>query len=138
MKRNMSRIKAMVKLYEYDLLKTNDNLDIFDELICEENGKFEYDAKFYQEILDGVLNNINAIDKNIAIALDNYAISRLSYVDRSLLRIGTYELMYTNTPTQIIINELVNLSKEYSEIDKQRSSKFNNGVLDKISKFVRK
>ena len=163
MKRTLSRIKAMIRLYQFDLLKSNDNLDTFDELLGEyqqdqsiddENSNVKldkidvnnigddeeiiYDKKFSDIIYLGVLQNQPKIDRQIAINLDNYPLDRLSYVDRALLRIGTYELMFTDTPTPIIINEIVNLSKQYSEIDKIKSSKFNNAVLDKISKEVRK
>lgn len=143
MKRTISRIKAMVRLYQFDLLKSNDNLDTFDDLlneVNEESGEelMVYDRPFSDIIYLGVIDNLSKIDRNIAINLDNYPLDRLSFVDRALLRIGTYELMYTYTPTPVIINEIINLSKQYSEVDKFYSSKFNNGVLDKISKIVRK
>lgn len=143
MKRTISRIKAMVRLYQFDLLKSNDNLDTFDDLlneVSEESGEelMVYDRPFSDIIYLGVIDNLSKIDRNIAINLDNYPLDRLSFVDRALLRIGTYELMYTYTPTPVIINEIINLSKQYSEVDKFYSSKFNNGVLDKISKIVRK
>ena len=74
--------------------------------------------------------------KNEAINLENYPLDRLSYVDRTLIRIGVYEMMFTKTPHKVIINEIVNLSKEYSQTDDFLSSKFNNSVLDKISKML--
>ena len=144
MKRTISRIKAMVRLYQFDLLKSSDNLDTFDELLKEVNEDFEsddqesneemmvYDCPFSDIIYLGVIDNLSKIDRNIAINLDNYPLDRLSFVDRALLRIGTYELMYTYTPAPVIINEIINLSKQYSEVDKFYTSKFNNGVLDKL------
>lgn len=145
MKRNISRIKAMMKLYQLDLLNDDDNIDLFDELLDEyiqETGSEEkeiiYDHPFSDELFNGVKENLSTIDRNIALALENYSLDRLSYVDRALLRIGTYELMFTSTPVPIIINEIINISKDYSEIDKLYSSKFNNGVLDKIAKRVKK
>lgn len=138
MKRNISRIKAMIKLYEYDLLKTEDNLDNFDKLLEEvtfEN--IEYDKDFSEFLYNGVINNLSKIDKTLAICLDNYSLDRVSYVDRALLRIGAFELMYTSIPSAIIINEIINLSKDYSEIYNFNTSKFNNGVLDKLSKYSR-
>ena len=84
------------------------------------------------------LDNLPKIDRMIAICLEKYPIERLSYVDRNLIRIGTYELMFTDTPVAIIINEIVNLSKEYTQIDNFESSKFNNALLDNISKRARK
>lgn len=138
MRRNISRLKAMIRLYETDLLKTDENIDIFDELLKEySDTNIDYDKKFSDELYEGVKNNLSKIDKAIATSLDNYPLDRVSYVDRALLRIGTYELIYTDTPTPIIINEIVNLSKDYSEVNKLSSSKFNNGVLDKISKTYR-
>ncbi len=138
MRRNISRLKAMIRLYETDLLKTDENIDIFDELLKEySDTNIDYDKKFSDELYEGVKNNLSKIDKAIAISLDNYPLDRVSYVDRALLRIGTYELIYTDTPTPIIINEIINLSKDYSEVNKLSSSKFNNGVLDKISKTYR-
>lgn len=152
MKRNISRVKAMIKLYQNDLLKSSDNLDTFDLLLEEvekeyaieesedldEFDEIEYDKLFSDKLFIGVLENQNKIDHTIAKYLDNYPLDRVSYVDRALLRIGTYELMFTDTPAAIIINEIVNLSKDYSEIDKFYTSKFNNGVLDKIAKGIRK
>jgi len=66
--------------------------------------------------------------------LKNYTLDRLSIVDRSLLELGTYELLFTTTPTNIVINEIVEISKEYSELDDYKTSKFNNAVLDAIAK----
>ena len=94
--------------------------------------EFDVGAQYAESLVD----NISTIDKIIAINLDNYPLDRLSYVDRNILRIGTYELLYTNTPTAIIINEIIELSKEYSEIKDFMTSKFNNSVMDKIAKFI--
>ena len=154
MKRYLSRIKAMIRLYQNDLLKSNDQYDSFDNLLDELNKEineekfynndksdstnYQYDKIFAEKLYIGVLENQLKIDHTIARYLDNYPLDRLSYVDRALLRIGTYELMFTETPHPIIINEIVNLSKDYSEIDKFYTSKFNNGVLDKISKGLKK
>lgn len=145
-KRNVSRIKAMIRLYQYDLLNSKENIDTFDELINEFNESIEnnsvdsitYDKTFEEEIYNKTLENLSKIDRQIAISLENYPLDRVSYVDRALLRVGTYEIMFTDTPTPIIINEIINLSKDYSEVDKVYSSKFNNGVLDRIARNVRK
>lgn len=139
MKRTISRIKAMTRLYQCDLLKNQDNLDTFDTLLQEcDDELIVYDKPFSDILYLGVLQNQAKIDHKIALCLDNYPLDRLSFVDRALLRIGTYELMFTNTPTSIIINEIINISKDYTEVDRFYTSKFNNGVLDKIAKDVRK
>jgi len=129
--RNTARIIAMMVLYNLDINKELD-LSIPDVMI----EKVNYDYNFMKEIVDGVVNNIDEIDYLISKNLKGYTLSRLSYVDRNLLRVGTYELLKTDTPINIIINEIVEISKEYSEIKGFISSKFNNAVLDKIAKEV--
>ena len=79
-------------------------------------------------------NNQKELDFMISMNLKNYTLDRLSVVDRSLLELGAYELLFTTTPTNIVINEIVEISKEYSELDDYKSSKFNNAVLDAIAK----
>lgn len=139
MKRSISRIKVLFMLYQYDLCSQDVNLESFDKLLDEskvDNDDVSYDENFAKMLYEGVTNNIEKIDRIIAINLENYPLDRLSYIDRNILRIGTYELLYTETPKQVIINEMVNLSKEYSETADYKTSKFNNSVLDKISKFI--
>ena len=139
MKRSISRIKVLFMLYQYDLCSQDVNLESFDKLLDEskvDNDDVSYDENFAKMLYEGVTNNIEKIDRIIAINLENYPLDRLSYIDRNILRIGTYELLYTETPKQVIINEMVNLSKEYSETADYKTSKFNNSVLDKIAKFI--
>lgn len=141
MSRNLSRIKALFELYQYDLMNKEVNLESFDNLLeeaklADNENDINYNDNFVKKIFNGVIDNINTIDRIIAINLENYPIDRLSYIDRNLIRIGTYEMTYTDTPHTIIINEIVNISKEYSQIDDYETSKFNNALLDKISKFI--
>lgn len=136
MKRSISRVKALFMLYQYDLCDKNVNIDSFDELLSESSEDNNYDKDFVLKLYNGVIDNINTIDKVIAINLDNYPLDRLSYIDRNILRIGTFELLYTDTPKAIIINEMIELSKSYSETDDYKTSKFNNSVMDKIANFI--
>ena len=79
-----------------------------------------------------VKENLKDIDKTIAICLKNYTLDRLSYVDRNLIRIATYELKYNKTPKAVVLNEIVELSHEYSEIkgfDTTHSSFHNNHLF---------
>ncbi|MDD4212086.1 MAG: transcription antitermination factor NusB [Bacilli bacterium] len=133
MKRTIARIVAMMILYHYDLTKELD-IDLTMDLIKPEE---EYDEVMAKELVDGVIANLRKLDHTISIYLDHYTLDRLSYVDRALIRIGTYELMFTNTPTSIIINEIIEISKEYSEVDDFNTAKFNNSLLDKIAKGLK-
>lgn len=132
MKRTASRIKAMMKLYTYDLTKELLNDDYLDGFFNEED--VDCDNDFYHQLVFGVLENISKIDRTIAISLKKYTLDRLSYVDRNLIRIAVYEMLFTDTPKNIIINEILDISHEYSEIEGLETSKFNNSLLDAISK----
>ena len=110
---------------------TTEEVEEFDEVDEEE---VEYDVNYLKQIVNGVVDNQSQIDFMISMNLKNYTLDRLSVVDRSLLEIGTYELLFTSTPTNIVINEIVEISKEYSEVDDYKTSKFNNAVLDSIAK----
>ena len=139
MKRTNSRIKALNMLYQYELCDKDVNVESFDNLLeeyTEDNKKVSIDDKFAQDLFNGVIEKMDTIDRIIAINLDNYPLDRLSYLDRNIIRIGTYELLYTDTPKAIIINEVVEISKLFTEIDDFKTSKFNNSVMDKIAKFI--
>ena len=66
---------------------------------------FSYDEEFFNDLVNGVKENLKDIDKTIAICLKNYTLDRLSYVDRNLIRIATYELKYNKTPKAVVLNE---------------------------------
>lgn len=133
MKRTFARIIAMMVLYNSDINKVIDVPTTLDLIAIDQ----EYDQEMADQLINGVTQNLRKIDHTISIYLDHYTLDRLSYVDRALIRIGTYELMFTNTPTSIVINELIELSKEYSEVDDYNTSKFNNSLLDKIAKGLK-
>ena len=132
MKRTLSRIIAMQIIYNYNTNKMLDFEGIID-IVNEE--EVEYDFEYVKKLVSGVIDNQVKIDFVISMNLKNYTLDRLSVVDRSLLELGTYELLFTDTPSNIIINEIVEISKEYSEVDDYKTSKFNNAVLDSISKM---
>ncbi|AFY71274.1 NusB antitermination factor [Thalassoporum mexicanum PCC 7367] len=82
------------------------------------------------EILTTVNANRAKIDETIAAALEGWQLNRLPKIDQKILRIAVAELMYLETPTQIAINEAIELAKRYSGEDGYR---FINGVLRTIS-----
>lgn len=135
MKRNNSRIKALIVLYNYDLMNEIIDNDYLNNLL-RENPDVEIDEEFFQEIVDGVLNNLDQINRIINLNLKKWSLDRMAIVDRNLMRIATYEMLYTQTPNNIIINEILNLTHEYSELDEGLESKFNNKLLDQIRKSI--
>ncbi len=91
--------------------------------------------EFADSLIRGVLENLVEIDSLIISRADNWKFSRIATVDRNILRLGTFELMAKeNTPDAVVINEAVELAKIYST---QESSKFVNGILDKIKEDIK-
>lgn len=89
---------------------------------------------FYIEILDGVLGNLEAIDQAIGLASTNWSVSRIAPVERNILRVAVYELLYrSDIPSKVSINEAIEISKEFAAPD---SSTFINGVLDRVVQRV--
>ena len=133
--RTITREKTMTILYQiflYNKNKINYTLDeIIDELIKEidiEDRK-KIDIEFLKELVSGVLDNIHDIDSRVEKYLENWSLERLGLTDQAIIRIAVYELLYTDTPPLVCINEAIELSKKYSD---EKVSKMINGVLDKI------
>ena len=82
----------------------------------------------------GTIAHKTDIDAAIAHASTSWRIERMAAVDRNILRLGSFELMYTDLSRAVIIDEAIKLAKEYSTLD---SGKFINGVLDAIARQVR-
>jgi N utilization substance protein B len=82
-------------------------------------------------IVRGVADNLEGIDKKVTAASQNWRLERMSRVDRNLLRLGTWELMFrTDVPRAVILDEAVELAKSFGT---DESSGFVNGVLDRIA-----
>ena len=118
----------------YALEQGNDKaIEQFDELLKERKIRNKK-AEFAKNLLRGVLEHQEEIDKIIKDHLIDWSFDRLDKIDKQILRVGVYELKYTNTPFQIVIDEAVKLAKNFSE-DKAKS--FINGILDRVAKEVR-
>ena len=133
--RTITREKAMTVLYQILLYKKNKIDFTINEVIEEMMNGIEFedrkkiDLEFLSNLVSGVLDNLEDIDSNISKYLENWNIERLGLTDQAIVRIATYELIYTDTPNLVCINEAIELSKKYSD---EKVSKMINGVLDKI------
>lgn len=124
--RTQAREKIMIILYQIDFyIKSNISFDV--EEVIKEN--LEIDNKFVRDIVSGVLENIDNIDKVISKYLENWDLDRLGKTDRAILRLSAYEMLYYDTPSVVCINEAVELAKKYSD---EKVVKLINAVLDKI------
>ena len=124
--RSELRRKCMTILYQmtvYD--KAHMKYDVNDVIteVCP------LDNEFVKEIVYGVLTYKNEIDEIANKYLDGWTIDRLGNTDIAILRMGIFELLYTDTPSVVAINEAIELAKTYSD-DSVR--KMINGVLDKV------
>ena len=124
--RTQAREKIMIILYQIDFyVKSNIPFDV--EEVIHEN--LDIDNKFVRDVVNGVLENLETIDNIISKYLDNWDLDRLGKTDKSILRLSTYEMMYYDTPSVVVINEAVELAKKYSD---EKIVKLINAVLDKV------
>ena len=115
----------------YALEMGNDKaIEQFEEILKDKKVKGGK-AEFARKLLTGILQNLDKIDTIIKEHLIDWDFDRLDKVDKQILRVGIYELLYTDTPYQIVIDEAVKIAKNFSE-DKAKS--FINGILDKVAK----
>ncbi|HIT10928.1 MAG TPA: transcription antitermination factor NusB [Candidatus Onthousia faecigallinarum] len=124
--RSEAREAAVKSLYKIDIL-TQAKVDYDIKEVIKEECEIQND--FVDELVSGVLDHQKELDQLANKYLKNWTIERLNKVDQAILRIGIYELMYTETPSIVAINEAVELSKKYSE---EAVTKMINGVLDSI------
>lgn len=128
MKNNRSalREKIMVILYQLDFY-VKEKIEYNLEDVFKEN--LEIDNTYVRDVVNGVLENIESIDKVISKYLENWDLDRLGKTDKAILRLGAYELIHYDTPKVVVINEAVELAKKYSD---DKVVKLINAVLDKI------
>lgn len=84
---------------------------------------------FADQLVLGVGDNLYTIDTVIQGVSQHWRLDRMASADRAILRLGTYELLYTDTDRAIVLNEMVDLAKKFGGED---SPAFVNGLLDKI------
>ena len=128
-KRHNSRILALVNLFSYVFSEEEDLKTTL--LFREELGNLDYDNDLYQEIYNGVINNLTSIDNLIEDKAPDWPISNIPKIDLTILRIAIFELLWAqkNEPA-VIIDESVEVAKEFGS---ENSSKFVHGVLGAIS-----
>ena len=89
---------------------------------------------FAEELINGTINNIAAIDQEIASHASNWTFERIAKVDLAILRLAIFELLHrTDIPPIVSINEAIDLSKTFSTPDSKR---FINGILDKMKNKI--
>lgn len=131
--RHLSRSVAMQSLYEWDFLgMPKEQLEVIAEKNIEEFGKGLESNDFIWALVYGVQDKIESIDKIIEKTAPEWPINQINILDRNILRIGIFELLYEKVdevPPKVAINESIELAKNFGG---ESSRKFVNGVLGTI------
>ena len=121
LRKNIMTILYQINVYSINKIDYN-----VDDIIKEVN---PIDNEFVKDMVYGVVTKKDEIDTLANKYLNKWTIDRLGNTDQSILRMGIYELLYTDTPDIVAINEAVELAKSYSDDDVKSMI---NGVLDKL------
>ena len=116
-------IKILYQTYIYDSKNITYDIDL---LIKEQ---LEYENEFLDSSVKGVIKNRQEITNIANKYMKDWNIDRVSKVDKAIISLGIYELLYTDTPNIVAINEAVELSKKYSD---DKVVKMINGILDNV------
>ncbi len=128
--RRKSRELALQALYQLDVTKQDPSqvLAQFQKHFSSQEEKDE----FLEKLVLGVLGHLQEIDRLIERFSENWRLSRMSLIDRNILRMAVFELLHCNDiPPKVVLNEAIEIGKEYGSED---SGSFINGILDRIQK----
>jgi transcription antitermination protein NusB len=127
LRRSQSREVAFQVLYQDDLNPRNNPAE-GDHLI-ERRLRADDMIAFARELVAGVRRNRVELDAVIEQTAANWSLKRMAATDRNVLRLGAYELLHTDTPPRVAVDEAVELAKRFGSA---QSSQFVNGILDKV------
>ena len=126
MKRRVAREKALQALFQIDMSGIEPDVALTN--VLEEDQKMD---AYLQQLVLGFIENQERIDGHIRENLEKWSFDRLAKVDRNILRLGVYELLFVeDVPNNVVINEAVEIAKIFGD---DQSSKFINGVLSEVS-----
>jgi len=132
MKRRKARECALQALFQFDFTGNKPDKDSLMAL-C---GTDEYVFRFMSELIDGAIKHLPEIDEEIKTSAEHWTLDRMAAIDRNILRIATYEILYRlDIPPAVSINEAIEIAKKYST---EESASFINGILDRIAKRAKR
>ena len=127
--RTQARESVIGLLYAYDL--GNEGIVKFEDEILEDKKIRNQQKEFALKIFNGTVENIEAIDNEIKAHLNQGTLEDIGSVEKSILRLAVYEILFENLQKAIVINEAIELSKRLAS---DGAPKFVNGLLDKVIK----
>ena len=127
-RRHQAREVALQMLFQKDL-----NADISPDSVREQIQELlennEQMCRFAWSLYAGTIESLNVIDRKIESVAANWTVSRMPPTDRNAIRLGAFELLYTDTPHPVVIDEALELAKSFGSA---QSASFVNGILDKL------
>ena len=126
--RSLARRSAVQALYQWQVTKLD--LGEIERQFVEEHGLGKAEVEFFSELLHGVPKKLDIIDEALTEFVDR-AIADIDPVERAILRIGVYELLFRpDVPYRVVLNECITLAKSFGAA---QSHRYVNGILDKIA-----
>jgi len=135
MKRRKAREHALQILYQLDIKKERPSASVLKNFWSEYNPDDEVKL-FAEEIVKGTFKHLAKINQLIHKCAKNWSLDRMAVVDRNVLRMAVYEILYRlDIPTSVTINEAIEIAKKYGT---DESGSFVNGILDSIARMTGK
>jgi len=134
--RHLARTIILQSLYEWDFYHRKTDLIAIVDRNMAEFGPGIDEPDFVWRIVKGIVEHMPEIDALIARVAPEWPVEQIAIIDRNILRIGLYELLYQNkdeVPPKVAINEAIELAKNYGG---QNSSRFANGVLGTVYREI--
>ncbi len=137
--RHEGRVSAYKLLFAREFDKDTELEQFYDRYAYDIDGekrvKTEYSSKFTWSLLEGVCSRIDEIDELIELTSRGWKMERMSLTTITALRLGVYELKYTETPAKVVINENIEIVKMF---DDENAPAFVNGILNNIGRALGK
>jgi N utilization substance protein B len=135
MKRRKAREYALQLLFQLDIRKEKPTVTLFKRFWADEDPDDEV-RDFAEEIVRGTFKQLRTINGKILACAKNWTLERMATVDRNVLRLATYEILYRmDIPPSVTINEAIELAKKYGT---DESGAFVNGILDSVARMAGK
>jgi transcription antitermination protein NusB len=135
MKRRKAREHALQLLFQLDIRKEKPSATVLKHFWAEYDADQEVRA-FAEEIVKGTFKHVTKINSVIHQCAKNWSLDRMAVVDRNVLRMAVYEILYRiDIPSSVTINEAIEIAKKYGTDD---SGAFVNGILDSVARLTGK
>jgi N utilization substance protein B len=128
--RHIARQIALMSLFEWSF-HSDETTGIIEHVLESQEAPVDVDTALVANLVNGAIEHLEDLDTQITAAAPEWPRDQIAKIDICILRLAGYELYHTKTPQKVIIDEAVELAKEYGG---DTSSKFVNGVLGTLAK----